>query len=122
MDECAPLDPGVSLPEVARRVPQRFTGADMYALCADAWMRAAKRLVLQSSSSSPSASSSSIAAASSSSVPAAAAAVVVIGDDFLSALAELTPSLTDKDVAHYLRLRQSFEGGLSKSKGAGGGR
>ena len=29
----------------ARKVPRRFTGADMYALCADAWTRAAKRTV-----------------------------------------------------------------------------
>jgi SpoVK/Ycf46/Vps4 family AAA+-type ATPase len=28
---------GWSMDEVARRVPKRFTGADMYALCADAW-------------------------------------------------------------------------------------
>jgi SpoVK/Ycf46/Vps4 family AAA+-type ATPase len=30
---------------VAQKVPPKFTGADLYALCADAWMRAAKRAV-----------------------------------------------------------------------------
>ncbi|ACO65832.1 predicted protein, partial [Micromonas commoda] len=34
-----------SLEALARKVPRRFTGADMYALCADAWTRAAKRTV-----------------------------------------------------------------------------
>lgn len=85
---------GLSLGELARRVPKRFTGADMYALCADAWMRAAKRTL-------------------SAAVEAAAAAdsvVEVCGVDFADALSELTPSLTDHDVAHYLRLRESFEG------------
>ena len=90
---------GWNLDEVARRVPKRFTGADMYALCADAWMRAAKRTLSGSSSSSSEGGSSD------------AAVVVVCGGDFADALSELTPSLTDQDVAHYLRLRESFEGG-----------
>jgi hypothetical protein len=59
-------------------------------------MRAAKR-TLTSTSSSPASASASV--------------VVVCGADFAAALAELTPSLTDQDVAHYLRLRESFEGG-----------
>ena len=33
------------LANVARAIPKKFTGADIYALCADAWMRAAKRAV-----------------------------------------------------------------------------
>ena len=68
--------------------------------CADAWMRAAKRTLSGSSSSSSSEGGSSNAAV-----------VVVCGVDFADAMSELTPSLTDQDVAHYLRLRESFEGG-----------
>ena len=90
----------------------------MYALCADAWMRAAKRTLSameeeenitgggankMKSEGDPSSSSS------------AAVTVVVRGMDFAAALTELTPSLTDKDVAHYLRLRESFEGGRKKT-------
>ncbi|RWW71217.1 hypothetical protein BHE74_00021066 [Ensete ventricosum] len=37
------LDKNVSLFSVARKCPPNFTGADMYALCADAWFHAAKR-------------------------------------------------------------------------------
>lgn len=39
------LDKNVSLFSVARKCPPNFTGADMYALCADAWFHAAKRKV-----------------------------------------------------------------------------
>jgi hypothetical protein len=35
----------MSLLSVAQRCPPNFTGADIYALCADAWFHAAKRSV-----------------------------------------------------------------------------
>uniref|UniRef100_M4EX29 AAA+ ATPase domain-containing protein n=1 Tax=Brassica campestris TaxID=3711 RepID=M4EX29_BRACM len=37
------LSEDVSLYSVAKKCPSTFTGADMYALCADAWFQAAKR-------------------------------------------------------------------------------
>ncbi|RID40084.1 hypothetical protein BRARA_J00151 [Brassica rapa] len=43
-------DKDVSLYSVAKKCPSTFTGADMYALCADAWFQAAKRKVLNSDS------------------------------------------------------------------------
>lgn len=39
------LHEDVSLYSIARKCPPNFTGADMYALCADAWFHAAKRKV-----------------------------------------------------------------------------
>lgn len=39
------LHQDVSLYSIANKCPQNFTGADMYALCADAWFHAAKRKV-----------------------------------------------------------------------------
>ncbi|CAN1354385.1 Peroxisome biogenesis protein 6 [Linum perenne] len=39
------LHEDVSLYSVAKKCPPNFTGADMYALCADAWFQAAKRKV-----------------------------------------------------------------------------
>ena len=33
--------------DVLRRCPPQLTGADMYALCADAWMNGLKRLVAE---------------------------------------------------------------------------
>ena len=46
-EDDAPRSNEGTLASLARRVPARFTGADMYALCADAWMRAAKRTVAE---------------------------------------------------------------------------
>lgn len=39
------LHEDVSLYSIAKKCPPNFTGADMYALCADAWFQAAKRKV-----------------------------------------------------------------------------
>lgn len=36
----------MDLADLARRCPVQLTGADMYALCADAWMNGLKRLVV----------------------------------------------------------------------------
>ena len=41
------LHEDVSLYAIAKRCPPNFSGADMYALCADAWFQAAKRQVLK---------------------------------------------------------------------------
>ena len=41
--ETETLERSSLLARVARSIPETFTGADIYALCADAWMRAAKR-------------------------------------------------------------------------------
>ena len=45
------LEPDVDLAAVARECMATFTGADLYALAADAWMNALKRLTVRSSSS-----------------------------------------------------------------------
>lgn len=39
------LHEDVSLYSIAKKCPPNFTGADMYALCADAWFHAAKSKV-----------------------------------------------------------------------------
>ena len=41
------LAPGTDLAVVARECPEAPTGADLYALCADAWMHAFKRTTAQ---------------------------------------------------------------------------
>lgn len=40
------LSAEVDLADLATRCPPLLTGADMYALCADAWMNALKRTVI----------------------------------------------------------------------------
>ena len=101
-----------SLEALARKVPRRFTGADMYALCANAWTRAAKRTVREREREERERGAAALGSGSS-------AVVVVRWSDFGDALAELTPSLTDADLARYRRLREEFEG---DGRGRGGGR
>ncbi|KAK9280826.1 hypothetical protein L1049_003715 [Liquidambar formosana] len=92
------LHEDVSLYSVAKKCPPNFTGADMYALCADAWFHAAKRLVsrpqLDSSTTDDKADS-----------------VVVEYDDFAEVLRELSPSLSVTELKKYELLRDQFEGG-----------
>ncbi|KAJ3704524.1 hypothetical protein LUZ61_008229 [Rhynchospora tenuis] len=91
------LHEDVSLFEVAKRCPPNFTGADMYALCADAWFHAAKRKVSDQSMSSPASKDKNNL-------------VVVEFDDFLKVLSEISPSLSLSELAKYQRLREKFEG------------
>ncbi|XP_028762312.1 peroxisome biogenesis protein 6 isoform X2 [Neltuma alba] len=91
------LSEDVSLYSIAKKCPPNFTGADMYALCADAWFQAAKRKVL---SADPESSCKDDEADS----------VVVEYSDFVQVLVELTPSLSMAELKKYEQLRDQFEG------------
>ncbi|KZV21542.1 peroxisome biogenesis protein 6 [Dorcoceras hygrometricum] len=86
----------VSLYEIAQKCPPNFTGADMYALCADAWFRAAKNKVLGTGSNS--------------SLNDQPDSIVVEYEDFLEALRELSPSLSMAELKKYELLRDQFQG------------
>ncbi|XP_024401035.1 peroxisomal ATPase PEX6 isoform X2 [Physcomitrium patens] len=98
------LDKYVSLPTIARRCPVNFTGADLYALCADAWMNGAKRKVEDDQEAIDNGYEVN-----------EDDTVVVKQDDFLKALQEITPSLSLLELERYERIRQQYEGG-SKSR------
>ncbi|XP_027117008.1 peroxisomal ATPase PEX6-like isoform X2 [Coffea arabica] len=91
------LHEDVSLQSIAKRCPPNFTGADMYALCADAWFHAAKQKVL-------------VAGADSSSLNDRTDSVVVQYVDFIKVLGELSPSLSIAELKKYELLRDQFEG------------
>ncbi|XP_072970245.1 peroxisomal ATPase PEX6 [Typha angustifolia] len=91
------LHENVSLLSVAKRCPPNFTGADMYALCADAWFYAAKRKV---SNHSPDTSN----------VEDKTDSVIVEFDDFVKVLGEISPSLSLAELEKYERLREKIEG------------
>ncbi|KAK4281067.1 hypothetical protein QN277_012606 [Acacia crassicarpa] len=91
------LSEDVSLYSIAKKCPPNFTGADMYALCADAWFQAAKRKVL---SADPESSGKDDDADS----------VIVEYSDFVQVLVELTPSLSKAELKRYEQLRDQFEG------------
>ncbi|KAM1755947.1 hypothetical protein ACFX12_008217 [Malus domestica] len=91
------LHQDVPLYSIAKRCPPNFTGADMYALCADAWFNAAKRKALSSDSDSSGTDEQSDS-------------VIVEYDDFIKVLGELSPSLSMAELRKYELLRDQFEG------------
>ena len=105
---------GGVLASLARRIPARYTGADVYALCADAWTRAAKRAVRERDVDAGGGTNGTRGRGGGGDGGGEATrvetVVTVAAGDFDAALAELTPSLTDEDVRHYARMRAEFEG------------
>ncbi|CAK7223357.1 peroxisomal assembly protein [Sporothrix curviconia] len=109
------LHPSVSLRSIAQQLPFTYTGADFYALCSDAMLKAVTRQA--------SAVDAKIAAMTSSGKkPMSTAyyfdhyatpedvAVLVTEEDFLEANRELVPSISAGELAHYERVRATFEG------------
>uniref|UniRef100_A0A7N0VKP7 ATPase AAA-type core domain-containing protein n=1 Tax=Kalanchoe fedtschenkoi TaxID=63787 RepID=A0A7N0VKP7_KALFE len=92
------LHEDVSLYSIASKCPPNFTGADMYALCADAWFTAAKRTVskLQTNSTAHANDDET--------------SVTVEYNDFIQALSELSPSLSMAELQKYELLREQIEG------------
>lgn len=112
------LDATVSLPIVAQRLPLSYTGADLYALCSDAMLKAVTR-----QASSVDAAVASLNAKRPSGAPPvstaaffdhyatpAQLAVRVSDADFVAAQGELTPSVSEGELRHYERVRAAFEG------------
>ncbi|KAF6172328.1 hypothetical protein GIB67_024950 [Kingdonia uniflora] len=90
------LHENVSLFTIASKCPSNFTGADMYALCADAWFHAAKCLVSRVQMDST--------------LNDQVDSVVVEFGDFIEVLGELSPSLSIAEIRKYEALRDQFEG------------
>ncbi|GAQ84862.1 peroxin 6 [Klebsormidium nitens] len=97
----------VSLAAVAQRCPPTFTGADFYALCADAWLFALKRKVATGQVQPESKATRSSDGGKEGVAPPV---IEVASEDFLQALGQLTPSLSQVELDRYTRLRNQFEG------------
>ncbi|KAF4123062.1 peroxin-6 [Geosmithia morbida] len=130
------LDPSLSLASVASRLPLTYTGADFYALCSDAMLKAVTRqatavdIKIRSLSSSPSSESASGQGRGTTMSTAyffdhhatpADLAVVVTEDDFAAAQAELVPSVSQGELEHYEKVRAAFEHSSPDEKKAGEG-
>ncbi|KAJ5220234.1 hypothetical protein N7468_009438 [Penicillium chermesinum] len=101
------LHPEVSLDRVAEQLPLTFTGADLYALCSDAMLKAITR-------------KSTAVDEKIKQLPGGAStpedvSVLVTEEDFLAAQRELVPSVSAKELEHFERIRQTFES-VDKSK------
>ncbi|MCJ1267987.1 peroxisomal assembly protein [Lobaria immixta] len=112
------MHPKLSLRRVAGSLPFTYTGADLYALCSDAMLKAITRQA--------SAVDAKIKALPGGPVPTAYffdhlatkddIAVMVTEEDFADAQRELVGSVSAKELEHYRLVRQTFEGASNSSK------
>ncbi|KAF2400356.1 AAA-domain-containing protein [Trichodelitschia bisporula] len=119
------LDPDLSLKRVASTLPFTFTGADLYALCSDAMLKAITRQA-QLVDAKVAAHNAQLSA---SEPPITVAyffdhlaseedtAVQVTEADFESAKRELVPSVSVEELQHYEGVRRAFEGAGTKEGG-----
>ncbi|KAI8467615.1 MAG: hypothetical protein J3K34DRAFT_523599 [Monoraphidium minutum] len=121
------LSKDVDLPEVASSCAPTLSGADLYALCADAWMGALKRRIAEREGAGAAAE-----AALHGTGPAGGAAarggvlqeggrLVVAHADFLEALAALSPSLSREELGRYLALKDHYDAQQGRGQAGGGG-
>lgn len=122
------LHPTISLPRVASTLPFTYTGADLYALCSDAMLKAITRQAravdekVKSYNSAHSVSNPKSPSQSGHIGPISIAyffdhlakeediVVVVTEQDFVDAGRELVPSVSVDELKHYERVRKTFEG------------
>lgn len=98
--------------------PARFTGADLYALCSDAWMTALKRAIATHEEAQRARQVQQLTAGeqqphSDQQLPAAeegSEEVEVTQEDFVAAADSLRPSLSAEEVAKYEAIRDSYAG------------
>ncbi|KAI1760446.1 peroxisomal biogenesis factor 6 [Hypoxylon sp. FL1150] len=112
------LHPSVSLPAVAEHLPFTYTGADFYALCSDAMLKAVTRQatlvdtkIRAINADRERANQPPISTANFFDHHATAddIAVMVTEQDFLAANQELIPSVSAGELSHYERVRATFE-------------
>ncbi|KAI9783895.1 MAG: peroxisomal assembly protein [Peltula sp. TS41687] len=115
------LEPSLSLQQVAERLPFTYTGADLYALCSDAMLKAVARrisLVEEKIKALPGEPVSTTyyldhLATEEDSV------IVVTEEDFSAAQRELVGSVSARELQHYDRVRRAFEQSEINPKGKG---
>ncbi|KAL7812437.1 AAA domain-containing protein [Trichoderma aethiopicum] len=117
------LDPSVSLASVSQRLPFTYTGADFYALCSDAMLKAVTRQAaavdakVRALNADPATKHEvSTAYFFDHYATPADIAVMVREEDFIAAHEELIPSVSAGELAHYERVRAQFEGGGDDKK------
>ncbi|GAA5930797.1 AAA family ATPase peroxin 6 [Sporobolomyces koalae] len=113
------LEPGIKLERVAEQCPFNYTGADFYALCSDAMLKAMSRKAeevdarIADLNSRPPYSTGQTALLTPQYYLAELATpteieVLVGQQDFEAALAELIPSVSPQELSHYKQVRAKF--------------
>lgn len=124
LDDRFTIHPSVSLTAVARQLPFTYTGADFYALCSDAMLKAVTRQAaavdakIRALNANRPETAHPISTANFFDHHATPddVAVMVTEKDFLDANRELIPSVSAGELAHYERVRATFEGGREKQQ------
>ncbi|WEW58587.1 peroxisomal assembly protein [Emydomyces testavorans] len=105
------LHPDVSLERVAEQLPFTYTGADLYALCSDAMLKAITRqasAVDEKIKELPGGPVSTAYFFDHFATPNDVA-VMVTEKDFIAAQQELVPSVSARELEHFERIRHTFE-------------
>nr|AAK16738.1 Pex6 protein [Colletotrichum lagenaria] len=118
------LHPSVSLHSVAQQLPFTYTGADFYALCSDAMLKAVTRQAasvdakIRELEAQPRSRTGPISTAYFFDHHATPEdiAVMVTEEDFLAANRELVPSVSAGELSHYEQVRAMFEGPPEKDR------
>lgn len=115
------LHSDVSLSRVANRLPFTYTGADLYALCSDAMLKAITRkatAVDEKIKRLPNGPVSTAYFFDHLSTPEDVS-VMVTEEDFLQAQHSLVPSVSVKELEHFERIRRTFESVDKQKQDAG---
>ncbi|KUI66280.1 Peroxisomal biogenesis factor 6 [Cytospora mali] len=122
------LHPTVSLHSVAEKLPFTYTGADFYALCSDAMLKAVTRQAANVDAKIRAINAEAEAEGKKHTISTANffdhyatpedIAVMVTEEDFMGAHRELIPSVSAGELSHYERVRATFEGGRDSNDGA----
>ncbi|KAK5174430.1 peroxisomal assembly protein [Saxophila tyrrhenica] len=124
------LSPSLSLPNVASALPFTFTGADLYALCSDAMLKAITRsaravdsrvAAINKERSKRGQGAITVAGFFDHHASDADTSIEVVEEDFAEARRELVPSVSLEELGHYERVRNSFEGVKDRDGKADGG-
>ncbi|KAJ3332989.1 peroxisomal assembly protein [Blyttiomyces sp. JEL0837] len=111
------LSPSLSLIRVAQACPMNLTGADLYALCSDAMLKAIIRTIdgietkIKTINSDPNRTEITVPQYLENVASQQEKQVVVSEEDFMKALAELKPSVSAEDLAHYHDVQKKFSSG-----------
>lgn len=113
------MDPNISLQKVADSCPYNFTGADFYALCSDSMLNAMTRVANDVDKKIAKYNETKDEPVSTrwwfDNVATQDDITVLVTDvDFDKARRELTPSVSADELAHYVRVRENFEGGKTQ--------
>ncbi|KAH8413661.1 hypothetical protein KR222_003089, partial [Zaprionus bogoriensis] len=87
------LDKNVDLVQIAERLKNEMSGADLYSICSNAWLSAVRRIIKNSPESGTELSAQHI---------------VVESEDFVTSFNKFVPSISQTDLEYFKNLKESY--------------